>query len=690
MKKHLYLLLLLFAPLLAVGQNNWIKLADNVSEVITGRNPIDQLNLVYIVEASSGNIHELKGNNQLVKIGGPAKKFVIAGGQLYGLSVEGKSIHSYKGKPNQWEKVGNEAGTIIGGEYQLMATNPNSGDLYLYNNKPFSWTKIGAAGKQFVAAAFNKIYGISTEGNGIYAFQKAEDWQRIGSASKKLYAAGDKLLSVDPKTGDLMEYSGQAFKWQKIGGAAKMFAIGDVNHIYGLSPKGDGIYRYNGQANQWSRIGDAAKAIYAVGNELYAINNNNQLMKYVGVDHVATAEYLIIAANNDLVKSLKNFADWKTKRGLKTVIITQDEIYLQQKGRDKAEQIRAFLVHLHKNYKRLRYLMLVGDIDQLPTRIFYADDGAKYRAYAADFYFADLHTENFDLDGDNKWGEFDDDKFDWKHDIVVGRLPFNDAITVKRICQNIQSFEQDNKDWKKSALMVNPFLDEHTDVGVMADYTERYVFSKNGWKVKHLNVNMEKSTSKYLTKSNVYPLSAKTYMESIAPKSHSLVIVSGHGNPTSLASHYVKTEGGLNSFYYSHHHEMKSIDELSAIVMLNGCSTTPPIADDSGLDQEKSLWTTVGKPNVVREHTGKAYLRSGAVSVIGASAGGDYHSGWKTPENTGSSTLAYFFIEELVSRGELLGDAFFKAQKRYADKHGLQRGIRVMYLLGDPTLNINK
>ncbi|KPK05146.1 MAG: hypothetical protein AMJ56_16360 [Anaerolineae bacterium SG8_19] len=99
---------------------------------------------------------------------------------------------------------------------------------------------------------------------------------------------------------------------------------------------------------------------------------------------------------------------------------------------------------------------------------------------------------------------------------------------------------------------------------------------------------------------------------------------------------------------------------FSGLAFMNGCSTAPPIGDNTtGLDQLHSLWNTIGKNT--RFHNGKRYLRSGAVAVIGASAGSDFESQWDDPSDGGSFSLAYYFNQRLIGNNEPVGDAFFNA-----------------------------
>jgi len=74
--------------------------------------------------------------------------------------------------------------------------------------------------------------------------------------------------------------------------------------------------------------------------------------------------------------------------------------------------------------------------------------------------------------------------------------------------------------------------------------------------------------------------------------------------------------------------------------------------------------------------------------VIVASAGGDYMGGWDGPEDGLLQSLTYYFHKYFVKQKQSVGDAFFNAMDEYVDEHGLTRGVRVFYLVGDPSVAI--
>ncbi|MBD3291247.1 hypothetical protein GF337_20770, partial [candidate division KSB1 bacterium] len=162
-------------------------------------------------------------------------------------------------------------------------------------------------------------------------------------------------------------------------------------------------------------------------------------------------DYVIIVEDDNIKQAVDKLKTWKEKLGHGVKVVTLDTVYANYNGRDDAEKIWDFLRKKYSNEDwGIRYVLLAGNVDRIPTRFLFSSD--KGWAYATDYYYAKL-TVNWDVDNDNRWGEFSDDNFDAAPDVIVGRIPFNDQATIERICDNIIAFEKDFGNWKQTALM---------------------------------------------------------------------------------------------------------------------------------------------------------------------------------------------------------------------------------------------
>lgn len=65
-------------------------------------------------------------------------------------------------------------------------------------------------------------------------------------------------------------------------------------------------------------------------------------------------EYLIVT-NNELKSTFQRLADWKTKKGVPTIVMTIEEVQEQNEGCDLAEKIRNYLKKCRRNWYKGQY-----------------------------------------------------------------------------------------------------------------------------------------------------------------------------------------------------------------------------------------------------------------------------------------------------------------------------------------------
>lgn len=406
-------------------------------------------------------------------------------------------------------------------------------------------------------------------------------------------------------------------------------------------------------------------------------------------------DYVIIVKDNDMSNAVQSLKTWKEKIGYTVKIAKFDSIYHTVTGRDNAERIWNFLADNYEAW-RTQYVLLVGDVDELPIRMLYPSDTGL--PYGSDFYYAVLQTD-WDVDDDNRWGEFQDDGFWPEADVLVGRIPDNDAEKVKQTCANIIAFEKDTDSWKKQALLAMGImgyaqLGSKTDCAVTGEYLQDNVFDQHGWTCTTLYEKSGIDFSKYTpTKS----LNESNYIYACGPQKQSIINLMAHGEPNSMTSlvwhsdmDHDKTmdvdlgEQTDNSFSLSRNIISNFV---SSLVFLSGCATAPCTADDTVFNASplRSLYL-VATP---RSNMAKVYLRHGAVAVIGSSAGIDFDDYWTKPADGKQQSLNYYFYDYLINQNNKAGDAFYGAMLKYAETHSLARGIMDFNFFGDPSLCIS-
>ena len=155
-------------------------------------------------------------------------------------------------------------------------------------------------------------------------------------------------------------------------------------------------------------------------------------------------DYLIITTDA-LAGEYQRLADWKTAKGVPTVIRTVEWILANTKqGVDMQETLRFFIQDAYAKWG-ITYLLLGGDTDILPPRYGYSrwhEGGTKA---TADIYFACLDGSWNDTH-DQFWGEgvngvpFDNP--DLYVEVYNGRIPFSDVSGVSTMIDKILEYEQ--------------------------------------------------------------------------------------------------------------------------------------------------------------------------------------------------------------------------------------------------------
>ncbi len=175
-----------------------------------------------------------------------------------------------------------------------------------------------------------------------------------------------------------------------------------------------------------------------------------------------TGNYVIIIPDSSFDAAVAPLKTWKQLFGYTVRVVTLDTIYGLYTG-DNAERIWQFL---HDRYPPdvwgIRYVLLVGDVDRMPIRMLYPDGNAgDGSAYASDFYYANLSMANWDVDGDNRWGEFTHDHLDqdFHAEVIVGRIPLSDPRLVQDVSNHIVAFEKDIGGWKRNVLLAHGIMD---------------------------------------------------------------------------------------------------------------------------------------------------------------------------------------------------------------------------------------
>jgi parallel beta-helix repeat protein len=146
-------------------------------------------------------------------------------------------------------------------------------------------------------------------------------------------------------------------------------------------------------------------------------------------------EYVIIT-NGSFKGEFQKLADWKTLKGVPTVVRDVSWIEANYAGCDPQEKIRNFIKHAYSNWG-IQWVLLGGDTYIIPDRK--ALDPC--HEIPADLYYSDLEG-NWNANGDAIFG-MANDGVDYTPDVFVGRAPVESVVEVKTFVSKILTYEKD-------------------------------------------------------------------------------------------------------------------------------------------------------------------------------------------------------------------------------------------------------
>jgi len=172
----------------------------------------------------------------------------------------------------------------------------------------------------------------------------------------------------------------------------------------------------------------------------------------------------VIVTTDAMAAHWQVLADWKTRRGVPTVVRTVEWIESHYRhGSDIQETIRTFVRDAYAKWG-VQYLLLGGDTDLLPARYATSAFAQGDERIPADLYFGCLDG-NWNQDGDADWGEAavsamdHGDSTDLYAEVHVGRLPMSTGASVDAIVGKIMLHENPVLfDYQNKALLLAEVL----------------------------------------------------------------------------------------------------------------------------------------------------------------------------------------------------------------------------------------
>jgi hypothetical protein len=193
---------------------------------------------------------------------------------------------------------------------------------------------------------------------------------------------------------------------------------------------------------------------------------------------------LLIITHEDFVSECERLSSWKNSTGMKSAVVTWQNLVDSYAGSDFPERIKRGIADWYSS-RGVRYVLLMGDADMLPVRYIAMDwnvhtpepdklNASDFVYSVSDLYYADLFNsaedfDDWDYDKNGLYGELwgawkmtdlgpiNYDRLDMVPDVAVGRVPASTIEEVKNYVDKVISYETHatkESDWLLQALLV--------------------------------------------------------------------------------------------------------------------------------------------------------------------------------------------------------------------------------------------
>jgi len=370
-------------------------------------------------------------------------------------------------------------------------------------------------------------------------------------------------------------------------------------------------------------------------------------------------DYVIITTT-ELQNAVSPLVFWKESLGFTVKVIKTDWINNLYTGFDLPEKIRNFLKDKYQEWG-INYLLLVGDIHDIPMRICFPRANSSLDATPTDYYYADL-TGNWNSDGDEYFGEYGQDDVDWVPEVLVGRIPWSNFVIVEQICQKLVNFEGDQGSWKRDALLLGAMSNyknesnsrySRTDGAALMEIQKDLV-NNNGGSSTTL---YEKSGLNPNTDSCSAPLTRENVIAKWSSGQFGLVNWWAHGSSSQAFRKWWDSDDGDKI------PETSDPDEISweAMISTDDCYSL----NDSYASIIFACSCHNGDPE--NNNLGKALIRHGSAGIVASSRLSWYSIGWSHENHGGNASIDYYFFDNLINKNNMVGEALYNSKVHYSN-----------------------
>lgn len=345
---------------------------------------------------------------------------------------------------------------------------------------------------------------------------------------------------------------------------------------------------------------DGKEHVTYVTIQLYPVRYSprNQVIKYannvdITVQYNSPTNPIVFPDEFDLMViaprlfsgKLQRLVDHKEDMGVRTKLITTQEIYRTYEGRDRQEKIKYCIKEAFEEWG-IDYVLLFGGMKgqrfwswHVPAQYSHLDDASQFEdKYLSDLYYADFYKydnatgytfDDWDSNDNGicaEWNSGNKDVLDMFPDVCIGRLPCRYRFEVDRIIDRIITYETtcSSGDWFNT--MVGIGGDSFDDISwpTSTDYIEgqettalalSFMDGFEGTRIWVEGGDVQLSTENILNELN---------------KGQGFVYFAGHGNPMTWSTHPHGDFSTWIGFSKISIEELQNGDKLSVLIV-GGC-----------------------------------------------------------------------------------------------------------------------
>ena len=280
-------------------------------------------------------------------------------------------------------------------------------------------------------------------------------------------------------------------------------------------------------------------------------------------------DYVIITSSA-LAPSFQPIARWKRMKGIRSRIITIDDIASNYTGSTIQLKIKECLYDLYQN-NGLKYVLLGGDNTVVPVQgckgeVESVDGLVSNNSIPTDLFYACFgNCFNWDGDGNGIYGEINDN-IDMSPDIVVTRVPVRSVLDVESFSSKLLSYENNPTihGWSDNILMAgNIIKNYHSLTQSDAEYKGDKLYSD------YIMYNWSGTRKKFYDTNTDFPGGAN-----YALNSSNLQTQLGNGYTfMDMITHGSESSWVLESGLYNTSHAQTLTNDKFTIIATTACST---------------------------------------------------------------------------------------------------------------------